>query len=87
MTLAMFWLGIAASVSIDHAVRLWTQETDYWIAHSVGAVGGAFVVAWGVWLVVGRFGGSRTAFERRHYLLTLAMLVLAVSWFARHYAH
>ena len=85
MTLLAFWVGVAALVGLDHALRLWTQEPSHGIAHSVGIVSGACVVAWGVWLVVGRFGGSRTAFERRRYLLTLAMLLLALLWVVGRY--
>ncbi len=78
MTLLAFWIGVAALVAMDHAMRVWTNLPHRWVAHSVGSIGGVFILAWGVWIVVGRFGGTRTAYERRRYLLTLAMLVLTL---------
>ncbi len=78
---------MATLIGLDYAMRVWRHLPHRWISHSVGSVVGAFVIAWGVWLVVGRFGGLCTARDRRRYLLTLAMLMLALSWFARHYGH
>jgi hypothetical protein len=85
MTLLAFWIGVAALIGLDYAMRVWTGLPHRWVSHSIGSAIGAFVIAWGVWLVVGRFGGLRTSFDRRRYLLTIAMLLLAVSWFARRY--
>ena len=84
MTLPAFWIGVAALIGLDHAVRVWTHSPHRWMSQSLGSVTGAFLIAWGVWLAVGRSGGTRTVFERRRYLLTLAMVVLMVFWVARH---
>lgn len=80
MTLLAFWIGVVALIGLDYTMRVWTHLPHRWISRSLGSVTGAFAVAWGVWLVVGRFGGTRTAYERRRYLLTLAMLLLALFW-------
>ena len=85
MTFPAFWIGVAALIGLDYVMRVWTHVPHRWVSHSLGSVGGAFVVAWGVWLAVGRFGGTRTVSERRRYLLILAMLVLMITWLARQY--
>ena len=87
MSLLAFWIGVAALIGLDYAMRVWTHLPHRWMSHSIGSVVGAFVLAWGVWLVVGRFGGLRTVTERRRYLLSLAMIVLVLSWFARRFGH
>ena len=87
MSLLAFWIGMATLIALDYMVRLRTGLPNRWVSHSIGSVIGAVMIAWGVWLVVGRFGGLRTTFERRRYLLTLAMIILAASWIARRYSH
>ena len=47
MTLPAFWIGVAALISLEHAMRVWTHVPHRWVSHSLGSVGGAFVVAWG----------------------------------------
>jgi hypothetical protein len=85
MTLPAFWIGVAVLVGVDHGLRVWTDMRYQWVAHSLGSVAGAFALAWGLWLVAGRFAGRRPASERRRYVLTGAMLVLMVFWVARRY--
>ena len=83
MRLPEFWIGVAALVGADHGLRVWTNMRYHWVAHSVGSVVGAFVLAWGVWLVAGRFVGPRPSSERRRYLLTGAMFILMAFWVSR----
>ena len=85
MSLLAYWISVAAMVALDHAMRTWTRLPHRW-GISLGSVIAAFAVAWGVWLLVGRHGGLRTIPERRRYVAILAMILLAVSWFARRFA-
>jgi hypothetical protein len=78
-----FWLGLAALVGADYGLRVWTDMRHQWVAHSVGSVAGAVALAWGVWLVAGRFAGPRPYSERRSYVVTVALLILMVFWIAR----
>ncbi len=86
MSLPAFWIGVAALVGLDYAMRTWSGLHARTVFHTLGSVGVSFVLAWGCWLLVGRFGAITTSLERRRYVITLAMFILALSWFARRYA-
>lgn len=38
---------MAALIGLDHAMRVWIHLPHRWVSHSLGSVGGTFVVAWG----------------------------------------
>lgn len=80
MSLLAFWIGVAALIGLDYAMRAWTHLPHRWVSHSAGSVVGAFVIAWGVWLAVGRFGGLRTAVERRRNDSPYSILVCTAVW-------